>query len=346
MKKLKQENRTIERRCNLVEKENKTLKDRLNSIENKMLENHVIMHGVDEMEDENPSQRTDKVKEMLSYTVNKPTQEEQLSVASNIKIVSTERMGRYNENRSRPISIKFQNKSDSDLLLKQKKKLPEGIYVDREYCSETEKERQLLRPVLKEARKSEEFRGKCKMDGSNLVIHGKKFNRDNIHQLPEKLSGFNCASKSNENTICYFGELNPFSNFHPCVFKVAGVRYSTSEQFIQHTKARFFEDAKTANAIMNTVTPRECKQLSTNIAGYDATTWSKMAKSLCKPGIQAKFYQNQVWGTGIPLHHPNCLDRSLWSNPGIMSEMLGEIRDELNGVRRDNAAESGSEMEL
>ena len=30
VKKLKQENKTIERRCNLVERENKTLKDRLN----------------------------------------------------------------------------------------------------------------------------------------------------------------------------------------------------------------------------------------------------------------------------------------------------------------------------
>ena len=64
----------------------------------------------------------------------------------------------------------------------------------------------------------------------------------------------------------------------------------TSEQFIQHTKARFFEDAKTASAIMNAITPCECKQLSKNITGYDAAAWSKMAKVLCKPGIQAKFF--------------------------------------------------------
>ena len=223
MKKLKIENKTIERRCNLVERENKTLKDHLNSIENKMLECHVIMHGVEEAEDENSDQRIDKIKEMLSFTINKPTLEEQLNVANNIPIVNVERLGRYNENRNRPISITFENKSDSDLLLKRKKKLPDGVFVDREYCKETEKERQFLRPVLKEARKSEEYRGKCKMDGSTLVLQGKKFTRDNIHQLPEKLSGFNCTSKSNENTICYFGELNPFSNFHPCTFDVAGI---------------------------------------------------------------------------------------------------------------------------
>ena len=140
VKKLKQENKTIERRCNLVERENKTLKDRLNSIESKMLESHVIMHGVEEIEDKNSNQQIDKVKEILSYTVNKPTPEEQLNEAINIPIVSTSRLGRYSENRNRPISITFESKSDSNLLLKRKKKLPEGVFVDREYCSETEKE--------------------------------------------------------------------------------------------------------------------------------------------------------------------------------------------------------------
>ena len=123
----------------------------------------------------------------------------------------------------------------------------------------------------------------------------------------------------------------------------------------------------TASEIMNAIMPRECKQLSKNIVGYDGASWSKMAKSLCKPGIVAKFFQNpdlarmlemtgskllveacyeKLWGTGIPLHHPNCLDKNLWANPGIMSEMLGEIRDELNGIRGDNSTDSGSEMDM
>ena len=54
----------------------------------------------------------------------------------------------------------------------------------------------------------------------------------------------------------------------------------------------------------------------------------------------------KLWGTGIPLHHPHCLDHSLWTNHGVMSEMLGEIRDELNGIKGENTLDSGSEMEL
>ena len=33
------------------------------------------------------------------------------------------------------------------------------------------------------------------MDDSTLVIQGKKYTRTNVHQLPEKISGFNCTSK-------------------------------------------------------------------------------------------------------------------------------------------------------
>ena len=97
IKKLKHENKTIERRCNRAEKENKLLKDRLNSIENKMLEKHVIIHGVVELEEETSKQLKEKVQEVLSHTVNMPTREERTGIACNIPIANTERIGHYNE---------------------------------------------------------------------------------------------------------------------------------------------------------------------------------------------------------------------------------------------------------
>ena len=47
----------------------------------------------------------------------------------------------------------------------------------------------------------------------------------------------------------------------------------------------------------------------------------------------------KLWGTGIPLHHPDCLNQKKWYNKGIMSEMLSEIRAELYGIRGDNEEE-------
>ena len=78
--------------------------------------------------------------------------------------------------------------------------------------------------------------------------------------------------------------------------------------------------------------------------------WEEIAWSVCKAGIRAKFLQNlmamdillhktgqkqivectadQLWGTGIPLGEPACLDASKWISQGIMGQILESIRDE------------------
>ena len=151
----------------------------------------------------------------------------------------------------------------------------------------------------------------------------------------------------------FFGELSPLSNFHPANFTVNGVHYTSSEQFIQHTKALLFNDYATAKKIINATNAMECKELSREILNFEKTTWEKNAKSKCKPGIFQKFYQNsclrdvlihctgdkqiiesakdKFWGTGIPLQDDDCLNPRKWLSrgPGIMGEILTEIREEL-----------------
>ena len=34
---------------------------------------------------------------------------------------------------------------------------------------------------------------------------------------------------------------------------------------------------------------------------------------------------DQLWGTGIPLNDPSCLNKSKWSSPGILSKLLMDI---------------------
>ena len=58
-KKLKLENKSITHRCNMMEHENKVLKDRINNIENKLLENNVVMHGVEESFEESETKPCD-----------------------------------------------------------------------------------------------------------------------------------------------------------------------------------------------------------------------------------------------------------------------------------------------
>ena len=123
-----------------------------------------------------------------------------------------------------------------------KKKLGEGIYVDYEHDQETVKNRRLLYPILKASHNTEGYKGQCKLEKDVLTIKGKCYTVKNIGDLPPELSGFHVSSKSDENTHAFFGELNPFSNFHPSPFKMDGITYPTSEHYIQSQKAKHYGD--------------------------------------------------------------------------------------------------------
>ena len=205
-----------------------------------------------------------------------------------------------------------------------------------------------LRPILHAAKQKPEFRYKSSMDGSNLVIDGKRYSVSELDKLPQKLRPFEVTTKSNDDTIGFFGELCPFSNFHPAAFIHNGQSYHSGEQLIQHQKALHCNDSRAADRILATKTAIACKQLSYTIQNYDQQSWTMVAKDRCLDGLKAKFVQNpellrvllstgsklivecskdHIWGTGIPLYRWDCLHRKYWSGNGLLSELLMEIRD-------------------
>ena len=269
--------------------------------------------------------------------------------------------------RSRPISITFGKYDDVEYLLTYKRYLPKGIYLDKEYCEEIEKKRKLLRPIMRCAKKHDKFKKKCRMEEDTLVIRGKRYNVNNLHQLPMEINRFEATTKKEEGITCFFGELNPMSNFHPAKFNHDGYIYHSSEQLIQHKKAQLFGDTVTEAQILSTSTALECKTEARNIRNYDQQLLESSAKTLCYDGIKAKFTQNRwlanlllstndetlveatydkVWGTGIPLHQKECTDRSQWKGIGIMGEILMAVREELRLTVNTEPTKQPQPMEI
>ena len=81
---------------------------------------------------------TQKIQHELSRTVNGETEAERLSGAKKMLIKRCKQLGRYQENKSRAISVEFQLKQDADYVIENKKSLGEGVFVDREYSDEVE----------------------------------------------------------------------------------------------------------------------------------------------------------------------------------------------------------------
>ena len=205
------------------------------------------------------------------------------------------------------------------------------------------------------------------MEEDTLVIQGKQYTVNNLHQLPAEINGFEATTKKDEGVTCFFGELNPMSNFHPVKINHDGYIYHSSEQLIQHKKAQLFGDVITEAQILSTTTAMECKMEARNIRHYDQQPWESLAKSLCYDGIKAKFTQNpwlanlllstndeilveatydKVWGTSIPLHRKECTDRSQWKGIGIMGEILMAVREELRLTVNTEPAKQPQPMEI
>ena len=80
----------------------------------------------------------------IAGTMEGEDEEEQKKNAGSTFIEMVESLGKYNPLRVRPVKVKFGNKTDVDYLLKNKKKLPKDVYIDKEYSKTTEKECRLL----------------------------------------------------------------------------------------------------------------------------------------------------------------------------------------------------------
>lgn len=345
---LKKENEDLKIKWSRVERENKILKSKLKNIETTLRENNLVFSGIPEGPWEQPSTTIEKIYEELSILMTGENREK-LKKARRIPIVNARRVGRYSQKRHRNISVTFSSQLDLEMVITNKKKLRKGVFADYEYDEETERHRRLLRPILKAARNMKEYEGKCMMDGGRLKLDGKRFSIHDIGDLPPKLSGFHVSSKSDPNTYGFFGELNPFSNFHPSPFVYQDQEYASAEHFIQAEKARYYGDKTSELEILGCDTALDAKKIGGKIKGNGNTeNWNKVAKERCTGGIEAKFTQNKnllllllstndqtlvecgfddVWGTGTPLFDDNCLSTEHWTNGvGILGEILMEVR--------------------
>ena len=156
LRKLENDNKQLKIHCENILKENGELKMKLRSLEKSMKENNLIFSGLTEGPWETTSTTYNKVYQAIS-SIMTGSKRERLEKAMEIKIVNAKRIGRYNQERSRPVCVKFTCNLDTTRIMDNKKKLQDGIYVDYDYDQETLKNRKILFPILKAARKHKDL---------------------------------------------------------------------------------------------------------------------------------------------------------------------------------------------
>ena len=177
------------------------LKDRMNSVENKSLENNLIFHGIPDSENEYLNQLVDKLQRNFADTIDIYDDDARIQRARDIHIARCKRLGQYQDNRCRPIRVEFVYKWDADELYENRFYLGRGIYINRDYNEQTENARRLLRPILKASKQYSEYKTGSRLDGDKLVINGKRYGKNNLRQLPDKLKPMKVTTKENPDTI-------------------------------------------------------------------------------------------------------------------------------------------------
>jgi ribA/ribD-fused uncharacterized protein len=133
-------------------------------------------------------------------------------------------------------------------------------------------------------------------------------------------------------------------------FKVDGISYNCTEQFIQNAKALLFKDEETAYRIMRAKTSHEQCQLGKKVKGYNEQKWMQTAESVLLRANLAKFGQNEhakkillhsesnvlgeasknkKWGVGLSLDDPNVTKTEHWDGKNIFGKVLENVRSQV-----------------
>ena len=294
------------------------------------------------------------------------------------------RIGARGHAKKRPILISFTNMEDRDRVWKSKHLARENtentpseaseeqnsstsnqdqptlqiqnlseVFITQDYPQEIQKRRRRLLPIFKRAKSMEEYKDTTYIRHDKLVIKGETYNVTNIHNLPSQLNPISVSTLRQGDCIFFWGVNSPFSNHHPAVFVIDGVRYSCAEQYYMYQMAMAAKDGKKAQSIMATDDPVIHKQISKSIKRHP--DWNKMAKTHMLNALRSKFSQNATlryylantgphdiaeasrfdtsWGIGLPLDSEEKQDKSKWKGENQLGKLLCVVREELKAKR-------------
>ena len=151
--------------------------------------------------------------------------------------------------------------------------------------------------------------------------------------------------------VCFHNpdEINGFlSNWYLSDFEIAGVNYSSMEQYMMYQKAILFGDEATARQILSTTNVGQIKNLGRMVTKYNDVVWNGLRQIVVYNGLLAKFSQNEtlkakllatqpnilaecavqdkIWGIGLSMNDDRRFDLSKWQGKNLLGFSLMAVR--------------------
>ena len=348
VKKMTEENRSM---IEDMQKEINSLKQRVIHSEAQSKRNNLIFDGIAESHTrETWADCEEKIYTLLEKNLG-------IATARNIKFERVHRLGPYIPDNVRGIIAKFTYFQDREMVWKERTKLKDSskdIWISEDYPREIKATRKILYPILRAALKEAKdlnITRRVSLNLDKLVIDGKVYTINDLHKLPPTLRPENISTKTEGNVTVFYTRDSILSNFHMNTpFKIDGIKYNCTEQYIQNAKAMLFNDDEIAYKIMRAKSSHEQCQLGRKVKGYNEHRWMQVAHEVLYKANMAKVDQNEQaktallqtesnvlgeasknkrWGIGLSLNDDNVTKTQFWQGDNIFGKVLEKVRGQI-----------------
>lgn len=321
-----------------LRKEHNKLFTRVVSLESYGRRDNLLVFGIQEAPGENV---LDKIQNLF-------TKDLKIDNALDIRIVRSHRLGPPKKGFHRPIIIRFHYFGDRQLVWGKRSKLKgQSVWLAEDFPQEVMEARKQMLPFLKAAWSAGK---KATMLVDKLLIDGKTYTKDTLHNIPSDIDPSASCERITENLYLFFGRYSPLSNFHDAPFTCDGHNYYCVEHYLQHQKALLMGDHVTAKQIYEEHNPAKQKSLGRHVAKFNAQVWSENSTDIMRKGCEMKFDANPnlrdylkqtgtrviaeasadvYWGTGKLLRDPSAVNQDQWNGRNELGKVLMAIRQEL-----------------
>jgi ribA/ribD-fused uncharacterized protein len=152
------------------------------------------------------------------------------------------------------------------------------------------------------------------------------------------------------NVLAYYRETDFMSHMYRCEFWHRDILFRHVEGFIMYGKAMTFQDNETAQRILNTDSPYECKNLGKGVKGFSQEIWHQWSGKIALIGNREKYRQNRslgqmlvqtdpfilaegswnrIWGAGYAKEDPRIGEPASWPGQNQAGNCLMQVRREL-----------------
>ena len=151
------------------------------------------------------------------------------------------------------------------------------------------------------------------------------------------------------------------SQFHNSPMVIDNNQYFCCEQWMMASKAKLFNDEYHLKLILQSNTPKDCKQYGRQVKGFNDQIWKQNREEIVYKGNYAKYSQNKelrnalfqlsfvdngneknyfrefvecakndkIWGIGLHINDWDCDNPNKWKGSNLLGKAISRVRDDL-----------------